>query len=46
MVTATTFEVPAGQDAVEFCYARGWTDGLPVVPPPRTACGARWPALG
>ncbi len=21
-----------GQDAVEFCYAQGWTDGLPVVP--------------
>jgi len=33
MVTAGVFEVPAGQDAVEFCYAQGWTDGLPVVPP-------------
>ena len=20
-------------DAIEDCYARGWTDGLPVVPP-------------
>ncbi len=30
---AKPFEIPAGQDPVEFCYARGWTDGLPVVPP-------------
>jgi hypothetical protein len=21
------------EDAIEFCYERGWTDGLPVVPP-------------
>ena len=20
-------------DAIEFCFAQGWTDGLPVVPP-------------
>jgi hypothetical protein len=33
MVTARVFEVPGGRDPVEFCYARGWTDGLPVVPP-------------
>jgi hypothetical protein len=33
VLTVRSFEVPAGQDAVEFCYARGWTDGLPVVPP-------------
>src|ERR1700719_4195605 len=26
-------EVPALSDAVEICYERGWTDGLPVVPP-------------
>lgn len=25
--------VPALSDAAETCYARGWTDGLPVVPP-------------
>src|SRR5262245_20870919 len=25
--------VPTVQDAIEFCFARGWTDGLPVVPP-------------
>ncbi len=33
MLTAKCFEPGAGQDAVEFCYAQGWTDGLPVVPP-------------
>ena len=33
MLTAKVFEVDSGHDAVEFCYARGWTDGLPVVPP-------------
>lgn len=26
-------EVGGDEDAVEACYARGWTDGLPVVPP-------------
>jgi thiol-disulfide isomerase/thioredoxin len=26
-------ELGALEDAVETCYARGWTDGLPVVPP-------------
>lgn len=27
------FESPDLESAVEFCYQRGWTDGLPVVPP-------------
>jgi hypothetical protein len=26
-------DVSDGEDAIEFCYERGWTDGLPVVPP-------------
>jgi hypothetical protein len=26
-------ELGAAEDAVEACYSRGWTDGLPVVPP-------------
>ncbi len=26
-------ELGADEDAVEACYSRGWTDGLPVVPP-------------
>jgi hypothetical protein len=25
--------VPDDVDPIEFCFARGWTDGLPVVPP-------------
>ena len=32
-----TFEVPDIVAAVEFCYQRGWTDGLPVVPPTQGA---------
>lgn len=28
-------EIGAHEDPVEACYARGWTDGLPVVPPTR-----------
>lgn len=30
---ARTFEVTDIEEAVEFCYRQGWTDGLPVVPP-------------
>ena len=26
-------EVPTLTDSVEYCYERGWSDGLPVVPP-------------
>ncbi len=33
MAGAMAFDVRAGQDPVEFCFDRGWTDGLPVVPP-------------
>ena len=28
-----THEVPDSLNAIEECYGRGWTDGLPVVPP-------------
>ena len=30
-----TVEVGDGQDPIEACYDRGWSDGLPVVPPTR-----------
>ena len=30
-----TVEVGTGEDPVEACYDRGWSDGLPVVPPTR-----------
>jgi len=40
MITATPLDLHAGQDPVEVCYAEGWTDGLPVVPP--TAARLLW----
>jgi hypothetical protein len=33
-------------DQWEYCYARGWTDGLPVVPPTATRVEAMLDALG
>src|SRR5690242_17389034 len=36
MVSAANIEICAASSAaeqIEFCYERGWTDGLPVVPP-------------
>ena len=27
--------IPASADPIEYCYERGWSDGLPVVPPTR-----------
>lgn len=32
-LTSTFYEVDSQLDAIEFCYEKGWTDGLPVVPP-------------
>ena len=32
-MTARLFAIDDPDDAIEFCYAQGWTDGLPVVPP-------------
>ena len=37
MLTARSLEVSAGRDAVKFCHAQGWTDGLRVGP----AAGSR-----
>src|SRR5579864_6908747 len=39
-------QVPAGTDLVEWYFAQGWTDGLPVVPPTRAAVDAAVAALG
>ena len=33
LLQARQLEVPASEDDVEACYDRGWSDGLPVVPP-------------
>ena len=32
-LTSKRHVVADDADAVEFCHARGWTDGLPVIPP-------------
>ena len=32
-IRARTVEIAFGADAIEACYDRGWSDGLPVVPP-------------
>jgi len=32
-LTSKRYAVDDGVDAIEFCYERGWTDGLPVIPP-------------
>lgn len=34
-LAARTIAIPPEADPVEACYDRGWTDGLPVVPPTR-----------
>jgi hypothetical protein len=32
-LTSTVHKVEDSLDAIDFCYAQGWSDGLPVVPP-------------
>ena len=32
-LTSKRHAVADAADAIEFCYAQGWTDGLPVIPP-------------
>lgn len=39
-----TVEDPSA--AIEYCYAQGWTDGLPVVPPTPEAVGRFLDAIG
>jgi hypothetical protein len=41
-----TLCVPAGTNLVEWYFERGWSDGLPVVPPTREAVDAAVIALG
>ncbi len=43
---ATLGQVPAGTDLVEWYFAQGWTDGLPVVPPTRDRIDEFVAALG
>jgi hypothetical protein len=44
--TTTISRVPAGTDLVEWYFAQGWTDGLPVVPPTAEKMAACIAALG
>jgi hypothetical protein len=43
---AVDFETTTGTDLVEAYFERGWTDGLPVVPPTREKVDAMVDALG
>jgi hypothetical protein len=43
---ANIISVPAGTDLVEWYFERGWTDGLPVVPPTRERVDETGAALG
>ncbi|MBI2371555.1 MAG: hypothetical protein HYV08_15210 [Deltaproteobacteria bacterium] len=40
------YEVPDPIEAIEFCYQKGWTDGLPVVPPTEGRIRAMLDAAG
>jgi hypothetical protein len=44
--TATIARVSAGTDLVEWYFAQGWTDGLPVVPPTPEKVAAMVAVLG
>ena len=44
-LTSDCFETDSG-DAVAFCHRRGWTDGLPVVPPTAERIGEMLAAIG
>ena len=45
-IHSNRYEVGDTVDAVEFCYAKGWTDGLPVVPPTEGGIRAMLNAAG
>jgi hypothetical protein len=40
------YDAPDLSEAMELCYAKGWTDGLPVVPPTEERIGAMLKAAG
>jgi len=44
-LTSKRFKVDDMAAAVDFCFARGWSDGLPVVPPTESAVGAMLDAV-
>lgn len=45
-VQSTHYEVSDPAEAIEFYYSKGWTDGLPIVPPTETSIRAMLDAAG
>jgi hypothetical protein len=45
-IDSNRYEVGDTIEAIEFCYAKGWTDGLPVVPPAEGSIRAMLDAAG
>lgn len=43
---STRYEVSDTVEAIEFYYSKGWTDGLPVVPPTASSIRAMLDAAG
>ena len=43
---STRYEVSDAVEAIEFYYAKGWTDGLPVVPPTQASIHAMLDRVG
>ena len=42
-LSSRSLVVPDALAAIEACYRRGWTDGLPVIPPTEPAIRAMLP---
>ncbi len=45
-ISSQRYAVEGFQEALDLCYSRGWTDGLPVVPPTEPAVRAMLDAVG
>jgi len=45
-ISSQRYAVEDFHEALELCYSRGWTDGLPVVPPTEPAVRAMLDAVG
>ena len=45
-ISSQRYAVEGYQEALDLCYSRGWTDGLPVVPPTEPAVRAMLDAVG
>ena len=45
-ISSQRYAVEGFQEALDLCYSRGWTDGLPVVPPTEPAVRTMLDAVG